>query len=216
MRPIPRWHTMCATTVLCACLSLPACASNTAGIQHDTAVSLDPPRAGDTVPGALAMTPWLIWKPWHGTHLPYSQRWGPADVSDDTVTGFSHTPEGAVLAMIQHTARLSGLDDTAWPGAARTMAVTAPTDQPPTTRIGTGFDRSAGLPFFAGFHWISYDGTRATADLALQEPDGSLRSLRTAEIWHDDDWRAELAPTPTAAPLSGLDGYQPWPGQPRL
>ena len=48
-----------------ACRS-PACAANIAGAQHDTnnaPVSLDKPRAGDTVPGALAMTPWLTGNP---------------------------------------------------------------------------------------------------------------------------------------------------------
>ncbi|WP_280639125.1 hypothetical protein [Nocardia nova] len=39
-------------------------------------MSLDKPRAGDTVPGALAMSPWLTWKPWRDTRLPYAQRWG--------------------------------------------------------------------------------------------------------------------------------------------
>ncbi len=217
MKPLRRWAVIWSATAVCACLALPACATNTAGAQHDTnnaAVSLDKPRPGDTVPGALAMTSWLTWQPWHDTRLPYSQRWGPTTVSDDTVSGFSHTPEGAVLAMIQHTARLSGIDATARLGAARTMAVVAPVDQPPTNRMGTGIDTTPGLPFFAGFRWISYNGTHAVADLALQEPDGSLRSLRTTEIWHDSDWRAEL-PTPLSTPLPGLDGYQPWPGQPR-
>lgn len=218
MRSLPPWPILWGATAVCACLALSACAANTAGAQHDTsnvAVSLDKPRPGDTVPGALAMTPWLTWKPWHDTRLPYSNRWGPAVVSDDTVSGFSRTPEGAVMAMIQHNARLTGLDNTAWPDAARTMAVVAPADRPPATRIGTGIDSSAGLPFFAGFRWISYDGTRAVADLALQQPDGTLRSLRATEIWRDSDWRAELSAHAVAAPLPGLDGYQPWPGQPR-
>ncbi|MGA4792427.1 hypothetical protein [Nocardia sp. AB354] len=68
-------------------------------------------------------------------------------------------------ALIYQTfVNLSGLDNAAWP--ARTMAVLAPTDRPPTTRIGTGIDSSAGLPFFAGFGWLSCDDARAVADLA--------------------------------------------------
>ncbi|AHH19773.1 hypothetical protein NONO_c49890 [Nocardia nova SH22a] len=218
MIPVPRLRSVWAATALCACLVLPACAANTAGAVHDPGsrtVSLDPPRPGDTIPVALAMTPWLTWKPWHGTRLPYSQRWGPASVTDDTATGFGHNPEGAVLAMIQQRARLTGIGDAAWLDAARTMAVVAPDDRPPTARMATGIDPAAALPYFSGFRWISYDGTRAVADLALQESDGTLRSLHATEVWHDSDWRAELVPAPTAAPLPGLDDYQPWPGQPR-
>ncbi|QIS21155.1 hypothetical protein [Nocardia terpenica] len=184
--------------------------------QVSTSMTLDTASPGDGTPLALVMSHWLTWQPWHGTRLPVSDRWGPAHVQADAATGFSHTAEGAVVAMMQHQARLAGLGDAAWSAAARAMAVVAPTDQPPRHRISTGFDSAGDLPYFTGFRWVSYRPDRAEADLALQGHDGALTALHATESWDGNDWKAELhADGGTVAPLPGLDGYQPWPSQPR-
>ncbi|WP_327138826.1 hypothetical protein [Nocardia sp. NBC_01327] len=208
--------TRCGTAALLLATAV-ACASPTAGGTSAPAKSvLDTPRPGDTTPVSLEMFHWITWRPWHGTRLPTSDRWGPATVHGDAATGFSHTPEGAVMAMMQHQARLAGTSDTDWPAAARAMAVVAPADQPPTHRIATGFDTGSPLPYFAGFRWLSFTADRAEADLALQTNDGTLYSLHVIEIWADADWKAELpASGGNLEPLNGMDEYQPWPGTPR-
>ncbi len=178
--------------------------------------ALAAPRASDTVPLALAMFPDITWKLWHGVRLPFTDLWGPVRVNGDAVTGFSHTPEGAVVAMMQHQVRLAGLGDAVWLAAARAMAVLAPADQPPAARVSTGFDSTGELPFVAGFQWISYTPGRAVADLALQSAAGALGSVRATEVWTGGDWKAELpAGGGQVRPLRGFDGYQPWPGTPR-
>lgn len=67
---------------------------------------------------------WITGRPWHGTQLPYSDRWGPTDVHGDIATRYGPPPEGAVIAMMQHQARLAGATD--WLPAATAMAVVAP------------------------------------------------------------------------------------------
>ncbi|WP_216892941.1 hypothetical protein [Nocardia alni] len=196
--------------------ALTACASNSGVSQASSASTLDTGSPGDTLPLALVMSQWLTWRSWHGTRLPYADRWGPLRVRSGVATGFAHTPEGALLAMMQQQARLAAADDAAWPSLARAMAVVAPADQVPAQRVPTGFDTRGALPFFAGFHWLSYTADRAAGDLALQFPDGTLKSLRAQEVWRGSDWRAELpAAGGTTVPLAGLDGYQPWPSLPR-
>ncbi|MVU80383.1 hypothetical protein GPX89_24430 [Nocardia sp. ET3-3] len=162
------------------------------------------------------MSRWITWHPWHGTRLPTADRWGPTRIQDDAATGFSHTAEGVVIAMMQHQARLAGLNDSAWLAAARRMAVVAPADQPPTQRISTGFDSAADLPYFAGFRMLSYTGDRAVADLALQTAAGALSSVRVTEKWEGSDWKTELpANGETISPLPDFDNFQPWSGVPR-
>lgn len=118
--------------------------------------------------------------------------------------------------MMQQQIRPTGLDDAVWVAAARQMAVVAPAESAPAVRIPTGIGVAGGLPLVAGFHWISYTPERAVSDLALQTSGGALSSLRVTEVWRDGDWKAELPARGGAArPLSGLGGYQPWPGTPR-
>ncbi|WP_330180481.1 hypothetical protein OHB26_29290 [Nocardia sp. NBC_01503] len=193
-----------------------ACSSPAGGSSAASASGLDSAHPGDTIPLSLMMFHSITWRPWHGTTLPFADRWGPTTVQGDVATGFSHTPEGAVIAMMQHQARLAGLDGAAWSAAARVMAVVAPADQPPDHHLGTGFDTGSQLPYFAGYHWSSYTTDRAEADLALQTDDGALNSVHVAEVWRGGDWKAELpAAGGTLTPLYGMDAYQPWPAVPR-
>ncbi|MBF6116384.1 hypothetical protein IU497_35460 [Nocardia terpenica] len=208
----------CLATIIMFTMPVAACSSPTATGQRAAPASraLDSATAGDTVPLALVMAPWITWQHWHGTGLPASPRWGPTRVQGDVATGFSHTPEGAVVAMMQHQARLAGIGGTAWVSAARAMAVVAPADRAPDRRVPTGFDSEGELPLFAGFRWVSYSPDRAVADLALQDGDGRLRSVHATETWVGADWKAELpANGGSVTPLPGLDGFQPWPRLPR-
>lgn len=204
------------------CLALAAGAtacSPTASADHQSsksAAKLDPPGSGATVPVSLMMFHWLTWQQWHGTRLPSADRWGPTRIQSDAATGFSHTPEGALVAMMQQQARLAGIGDASWTAAAKLMAVVAPGDEPPTRRLPTGFDSTGDLPYFAGYRWVSYIGNRAVADLALQYNDGTLKTVHATEFWNGSDWKTELPATgETASPLGGLDEYQPWPSVPR-
>ncbi|MFI1920216.1 hypothetical protein [Nocardia sp. NPDC020380] len=212
---LPR-RIVCAASVLMVAVGVSACSSAATAEHPAEHPALDAARAGDTIPLPLLMSHWISWRSWHGTRLPFADRWGPTQVTDDAATGFSHTPEGAVVAMMQHQARLAGIGDSSWQAAAERMAVVAPADRPPTRRIPTGFDSSADLPYFAGIRWLSYTGDRATADLALQTPAGALSSVPVTEVWIGSDWKAELpAAGAASSPLDSFDGYQPWPGVPR-
>jgi hypothetical protein len=168
-------------------------------------------------PLALDMARDLTWHPWRGCRLPAADRWGPRQLRDDAATGFDHSPEGAVLAMIQQQARLAAASDAAWPTVARAEAVIAPGDTAPTSRVSTGFDTTSDLPQFAGFRWVSGTPRQTVADLALEGHDGTLKTVRVTEIWTGSDWKAELPAvgSPPATPLNGFaNGYQPWPGLP--
>ena len=219
-----RVRTLIRTAATCFGLILAAtsCAvtdSGSGGTGTSATSSLAPaaPESAGEAPLALAMAQEISWKQWHGTRLPVTGQWGPAHVNGNAATGFSHTSEGAVLAMMQHQLRLAGLDDKDWQAAAQQMAVVAPAEQPPTTRVATGFDTTGTLPFVAGFEWIpTATPDRAEADLALQTASGDLSTVRATEVWRDGDWKAELpAGGSRTRPLSGLSDYQPWPGTPR-
>lgn len=209
--------------VLTIAAATAGCATTTSDVPV-TAVSHAPAASQADVaqwfaegPLALDMSHHLTWHPWRGSRLPASDRWGPRQIDDDAATGFEHSPEGAVLAMIQQQARLAAASDADWPTVARAEAVLAPGDTTPTSRVSTGFDTSAELPQFAGFRWVSGTPDKAVADLALEGHDGTLKTVRVTEVWTGTDWKAELpaAGSPPAAPLHGLaDGYQPWPGLP--
>jgi hypothetical protein len=201
----------CLTVALAACGSTPDETPATSAAPAPTSAA-----GAGAAPLALVMNRFIVWRGWHGTRLPFSDRWGPAHVNGDIATGFDHSPEGAVIAMMQQRARLAGVGDQAWPAAAAAMAVLAPADQPPATRVTTGFDTTGDVPYFAGFRWQSYTPDRASAELALEKHDGTLESVPATEVWQGGDWKVELpAGGAAVTPLDGLDQYQPWPSTPR-
>lgn len=174
---------------------------------------------GAATSDALVLMSALHWSSWNGILLPTSDSFGPSHTTGNIATGFSHDPDGALIAMMQEQARLALSTDQHWSQVAAATAVTAGTAAAPTRRVTAGLlahTPPAPIPAYAGFRYLSYAPTAATAALALQEPDGTLATTAVTVDWLAGDWKLQLpiGGAPPPAPLPGLDGYQPWPGLP--
>lgn len=190
------------------------------GCSDDPAAVADAPAAVDVAAPPAEVT----WRPYQGVEVPYSNVDGPtADTASAAPTGYSATPQGAVLAAIQGQARLALAPDTAWATVTRTLV--APGDGRDAYAIArsaasiTDAADPATTAAFTGFRVSSYDESRAVIDVATTMPGGQLTAVPVTVLRSTGDWKIALpAPTgteddPTAPaatdpiPLSSMDGF---------
>ncbi|WP_307090952.1 hypothetical protein [Rhodococcus sp. SORGH_AS_0301] len=192
-----------------------------AGCSNDTATG------DDTTPSAVdvAASPTEVtWRPYQGVEVPYSTVDGPtADTASAAPTGYTATPQGAVLAAIQGQARLALAPDTAWATVTRTLV--APGDGRDAYAIArsaasiTDAADPATTAAFTGFRVSSYDDTRAVVEVATTMPGGQLTAVPVTVLRATGDWKIALpaptggeddptAPAPTdPIPLTSMDGF---------
>jgi hypothetical protein len=127
---------------------------------------------------------------------------------------FAHTPTGALYAASNIIAMGSvaslGEEITkklVVPGAGRNAAL---------AQLG-GSSNAATIRYqIAGFKMLSYDGSTARVDLAVNASSGQLVSFVESLQWSGGDWKVVLAdngdPAIAPAALTSLGGYTPWSG----
>lgn len=177
-----------AATVLVACTA--ACGGGGGGEQATTSAAPDPARPPAQV----------RWESWQGIALPYSRVDGPRTVAG-AATGYSHTPQGAVLAAIQHSLRLSLASDSAWPQIASQSLYPGPGKDEfvlARAQISTsGLADPKLAPTILGYRVGSYTPERTELAIYTRYPDASLAAHRQVVVWAGGDWKL-LLPAPAS------------------
>ncbi|WP_415977434.1 hypothetical protein [Rhodococcus sp. 077-4] len=182
-----------------------ALALTIAGCGSDSADPDD--GSGDTPVVDVAAVPESVtWTPYQGVSVPYSSVDGPtSNTGSAAPTGYSHTPQGAVLAAIQAQTRLALAPDSSWPRVTSTLVAPGEgRDAYATARAGASITTAADpatTAEFAGFRVRDYTDDTAVVDLATTMPGGQLTSVPATVLWRSDDWKL-LLPDPEA----GTDG----------
>lgn len=172
-------------------------------------------------PNTTAAPAQLGWESYHGVQIPRSPVDGPKYSLSPVSTGYSKTPQGAVLAAVRGQAELALAGDNEWgkivatitaPGPGRTDYTTA---RAVVTIDGTvPTDKAAK---FVAFKITAYRIDAATLTAAVQvvmsvgEP-AQLWAQPVALQWISDDWRIVLPTQAESADpieLTSLDGYTP-------
>lgn len=199
-----------ATTTTSAEAATPT-ASTTPSTTASTATS---PGAGGGDQELPRTAPPVSWVTVKTLALPVSATAGPQVNTDTVMSGYAHTPIGALIATADTSARYSIVDD--WRQA--TLASVA--DTPGRTAFlqqraayGRVTPTPGQLTQIAGFNVVSYTSDRAVVQLARAAGDGSLTVTTDTAVWRDGDWKLLLpdsGTTPPAADLQSLQGFIPW------
>lgn len=140
----------------------------------------------------------VIWDNYRGIALPVGALDGPAHHAA-TATGYSHTPQGAALAAMQHEVRMSLAGDDAWPAVAKDELAPGPgADAWITSRVQVSLHGGADprtAPRIAGYTISSYTPNNAAVTVYTTYPDASVAATDTVVTWTGGDWRL-LLPDP--------------------
>ncbi len=181
-------------------------------VSATSATATAPPAGGEQqLPRTAPPVSWVTVKT---LALPVSATAGPQVNTDTVMSGYAHTPIGALIATADISARYSIVDD--WRQA--TLASVA--DTPGRTAFlqqrasyGQVTPTPGQLTQIAGFTIVSYTPDRAVVQLARAAGDGSLTVTTDTVVWRDRDWKLLLpdsGTTPPAADLQSLQGFIPW------
>lgn len=151
------------------------------------------------------------WEPWEGVALPVSAVDGPKTVLGAAL-GYTRTPQGAVLAAMQHSIRLSLASDGVWPKVASQALVSSAGKDTWVLARGrisiTGPANPALAPAIIGYRITTYTPERVAVDIYTRYPDNSLAAHHQVVEWVTGDWRLRLpdpsAKTPTIQEISTL------------
>jgi hypothetical protein len=190
-------------------LVLAACGSGNDG---DPATGTDTPA-----PDLYSAPAELTWREIAGVSVPTSRVDGPAAGTSVNRSGYSQSPQGAVLAAIIGQTALAVADDRSWPEVVNT--VTAPgqgRDEFAAARTAVTVSGSVpadSAPKFVGFEVTDYSSDPLSAAVSIAQTigtDDQLYAYPVALQWISDDWRIVL-PTAEenidAVELDSLDGY---------
>lgn len=136
------------------------------------------------------------WATWQGASLPTSDTDGPHTVSGDVASGYSPTPQGAVLAAVQGITRLRLAPDNSWPDVVN--AVAAPGVGRDTYAINraqvsiTSAAPAGSENPVSAFEVSDYTDNRAVVRLLVDKADGTAVATTHTLVWSGDDWKLLL------------------------
>ncbi|WP_330185948.1 hypothetical protein OHB26_38805 (plasmid) [Nocardia sp. NBC_01503] len=158
---------------------------------HTSTATTSAPPPDPARPPAL-----VRWEPWQGVRLPISSVDGPARTSTDAAAGYSHTPQGAALAAIQNTVRISIAPDNSWALVAHTLLGDGPgKDDFVLNRVQYSITGPAApdyTPTLRGYTITRYGADRSEITVYSSYPDNSLMANATVMAWQYGDWRLIL------------------------
>lgn len=162
--------------------------------------------ASPAVPDISRPPAGLHWQQWHGVSLPVGRDDGPTR-SDVAASGFSRTPQGAALAAIQHSVRVSLAPDADWTTVAARSLVSGPgKDEWVRSRVlvsVTGTD-PATVPTITGYQLRDWNPDRAGVTVYTTYPDHSVLASDAVVVWTAQDWRL-LLPDPASKTVTQRD-----------
>lgn len=179
-----------------AVLATAAAAALITACGTDEAQSADTSQPVDTSAPPAQVT----WRPYQGVNVPYSDDDGPTvGAASAAPTGYSHTPQGAVLAAIQGQARLALAPDSSWAQTTTTLvAAGSGRDEYAIARSGASITSPADpatTAAFTGFRVTDYRPEQANLDIATTMPGGQLTSVPVTVLWRGEDWKIALPGT---------------------
>lgn len=170
------------------------CGSDDTGSGSPSSAPVEPGRAPSEV----------RWSDFSGVQVPTSRVDGPSSTNIGGVpSGYTRTPQGAILAIEQAQARLSLTPDGAWPTVLN--AITAPgpgRDAFASTRVFASISPGAqatNAPQYAAYKFTSYTPDRAQALVVTRDSKGVQTATQATAIWRGDDWKL-LLPDPASNP----------------
>ena len=179
----------------------------------------DAPTTGaeDSSPDLRSAPAELAWREVAGVSVPTSPVDGPDTGTSVNRSGYTQTPQGAVLAAINGQTALAVADDRAWPEVVNTVTAPGPgRDEFAAARAAVTVSGSVpadAAPKFVGFEVTEYSNDPLSAAVSVAQTigtDDQLYSYPVALQWIADDWRIVL-PTAEenidAVELDSLDGY---------
>lgn len=139
---------------------------------------------------------------------------GPGNVESSGFRScFAHTATGAVFAAANIIAM--GSDSSLRHEVSDKLVVPGPGRDAALASAGSTSDTTVRYQI-AGFRLLSYDGSRAKVDIAVNAATGQLVSFVESLEWNDGDWKVTLDKTGNMpippSPLQSLGGYIPWSG----
>lgn len=175
-------------------------------------------QQGESTPDLAAAPADLHWRTVGGVSIPVSSVDGPTTTNGTARSGYSQSPQGAVLAAINGQTALAVAGDRVWPEVVNTVTAPGPgRDEFAAARAGvtvSGSVPSDKAPTFVGFEVTDYQSEPLSAAVSIAQrlggENGSLYSYPVALQWIADDWRIVLPTTQEnvdAAELDSLDGY---------
>lgn len=184
------------------------------GCSDDAPQTADP---AEVVVDTTAPPAELTWQSWRGADLPFSAVDGPSTVDGDVATGYSASPQGAVLAAAQSITRLRLAPDQSWPAVANALVAPGPgrdTYAVNRAQITITEPSPAGSePDLAAFRVDDYSDTAATVEL-VTDTAGQLVATTHTLTWNGQDWVLVLpeATDDAAGPavVDDLGGYTTW------
>ncbi len=147
-----------------------------------------------------------------GLTLPFSPVDGPLRINGPIAAGYSHTPQGAVVAMMQLLPRLAFGPDYRAVITEQVVADQRIKDQMLTSRSsnpqGSPADLAAQTKAAVGFRVESYTSDRATIALLYHDPGSSVFSAaRGFVVWDSGDWKWPDNSASTSSPVPDSTGY---------
>lgn len=147
-----------------------------------------------------------------GAALPFSPVDGPLRINGPLAAGYSHTPQGAVLAAMQLLIRLAYLpgwaqvmtEQTVWEGPGRDKAIT----QRNSTPQWTPAEIAAQIMTPIGFRVESYTPSQATIALLFKKSDQEgYGGSRVVVVWAQGDWKFTVTDASGSNPTYSTVGY---------
>ncbi|MFE9328266.1 hypothetical protein ACIHDR_46010 [Nocardia sp. NPDC052278] len=144
------------------------------------------------------------WLDYQGVQLPVGAD-GPSEVTAMSATGFTQTPQGAALAAIVHTIRMSLAPDEHWADIAKHELAMGPgRDSWVTSRGLLSIETSADpaqAPRVRGYTITDYTPISARVDIFTSFPDQSIAINSTVVVWIGGDWWLQLPPPDSIEPV---------------
>lgn len=169
--------------------------------------------AGVELSGTVAGTPEAEWVYQNAIAYPTSATYGPASSEGAARTCFQQSPTGALFFAANAVAQGS---DVATAEEWMEVALSEGPYRDTFLAQGAGSDGGAGTRLqIAGFKVLSYDGSKATIDIAARfsgSGENVVISAMYYVIWEGGDWKIDsnVATPMDAAPIPDLAGYTPW------
>lgn len=147
--------------------------------------------------------------------LPTSPFYGPkVNVNGTVLTGYQHSPTGALFAAADNRARYAAVAD--W----RTATLSAVANTPGRAAFlvirqadGVVVPTPGEFTQLAGFTFLSYTPAEAVMQFLNVGSDGTLVVTVNTVIWQDNDWKVLLPPSGDPAPgtqAQSTAGFIPW------
>ncbi|WP_107661068.1 hypothetical protein [Nocardia suismassiliense] len=172
------------------------------------------PVTTSAAPDPTAAPARLVWETRAGVRLPRSPIDGPTNFGDAVATGYSRTPQGAVLAAIRGQVLLALATDSEWGRVLSIVAAPGPgREEYAANRIALSINGPVPVgksPKFLAFKVTHYTDRAAAVLVVAETADSRERLAFPVALAWIDDWRIVL---PTAAEnvdgieVPTLDGY---------